>query len=258
MAYTNLKAEIRDRVGLITLNRPSAMNALNAEMLHELAEAIGKYDGDDAVASIVLTGDEKVFCAGRDIAELRAATPVALMKKDQQAADWAQIWRARKPLIGAVAGYANGGGFELALACDFVIAAQSARFGFPEATLGVIPSAGGVQRLTRLVGRAKAMEMLLTGRNMDANEAERSGLVSRVAPADDLVDEALRAAATIAERAPLAVLAAKDAVRAVDETHLTEGVRAEHRLLLALLATEDASEGMDAFIEQRAPQFRGK
>lgn len=258
MAYKTLKVEIREKVGLITLDRPMAMNVVNAELLDELLTALARFDADDAVGAVVITGDAKHFSAGHDIVEMRALTPSALLKVDPQARKWDAFSHTRKPVIAAVAGYAQGGGCELAIACDFIIAAETARFSFPETTLGVIPAAGGVQRLTRLVGRAKAMEMLLSGRIMDAVEAERSGLASRVVPADDLIDEALSAAGRIAERAPMAVLAAKEAVHAVDECGLEEGVRAERRLFQALLSVEDSREGLDAFIEKRAPQFRGR
>lgn len=258
MAQTTITVETKDRVGLIRLNRPSAMNAINAEMAGEIAEALGKFDADDAVAAAVIAGDEKVFSGGHDIPEMRAIEPAGLLRSDPVADHWTAIWRTRKPTIAAVAGYAHGGGCELALACDFILAANTAKFGFPDATLGVIPSTGGAQRLTRLVGRAKAAEMLLTGRNIDASEAERCGLVSRIVPAEDIVDEAVRTAGRIAERAPLAVLAAKQAVRAVDETHLCEGARIERTLWRTLIASEDGREGLDAFIETRTPQFRGK
>ena len=258
MAYETLKVETRERVGIIALDRPDAMNAINAQMLGELRDALAKFDADDAVAAVIVTGDDRVFCAGHDIAELRAATSPDLLKADPLAESWLAIWRSRKPLIAAVAGYAQGGGLELALACDFIIAAEKARFGFPDTKFGIIPPVGGAQRLARLIGRAKATEMLLTGRNIDAAEAERAGLVSQVFPADAMMDEAHKAATRIAERAPLAVLAAKEAVRAVDETLLGEGLRSERRLYHALLSAEDAREGMDAYLEQRAPQFRGK
>ncbi len=258
MATNTLSVETRDRVGLIRLNRPTVMNAVNKEMLREIAETLARFDADDAVGAVVVTGDEKVFSAGHDVPEMRAVKPSALLRADLDADYWSAIWQARKPVVAAVAGYAHGGGCELALACDFILAADNARFGFPDTTLGVIPAAGGAQRLTRLIGRAKATEMLLTGRNIDATEAERCGLVSRVFPADDIVDEAVRVAARIAERAPLAVLAAKEAVRAVDETMLAEGVRAERLLWRANLGAEDSKEGLDAFMETRTPQFRGK
>lgn len=258
MAHNTLSVETRDRVGLIRLSRPTVMNAINREMLRELAETLARFEGDDAVGATVVTGDEKAFSQGHDIPEMRAAAPTAMMREDADEELWDAIWRARKPVIAAVAGYAHGGGCELALACDFIVAADTARFGFPDTTLGVIPAAGGAQRLTRLVGRARATEMLLTGRNIDAVEAERWGLASRVVAADDLVDEAVKLAARIADRAPLAVLAAKEAVRAADETPLNAGVSAERRLWRALLTAEDSKEGLDAFIETRTPQFRGK
>ncbi len=257
MAYTCITVETRDHVGLVTLDRPKALNALNAALMRELGEALAKFDGDDGVRAIVLTGNEKAFAAGADIKEMQGKTFVDVFREDFFEAETASINRIRKPIIAAVAGYALGGGCELAMMCDFILAAPNAKFGQPEINLGVMPGIGGTQRLTRFVGKSKAMEMNLTGRFMDAEEAERAGLVSRIVPADDLIDEAIATAAKIADKAPLAVMAIKESVNRAYETTLAEGVRFERRVFHALFATEDRTEGMEAFVDKRTPQFRG-
>ncbi|MEM9762389.1 MAG: enoyl-CoA hydratase [Pseudomonadota bacterium] len=257
MAYENIIVERKENVALIRLNRPSAMNALNSELMRELGEALTKADADDEVGAIVITGNEKAFAAGADIKEMRPKTFTDAFREDFITAEWETVTRIRKPVIAAVAGYALGGGCELAMMCDFILAADSAKFGQPEINLGVMPGAGGSQRLTRFVGKSKSMDMNLTGRFMDAAEAERSGLVSRLFPADRLVDEAVAVAQKIADKAPLAVMATKEAVNRSYETTLSEGVRFERRMFHALFATEDQGEGMDAFIEKRTPHFKG-
>ncbi len=257
MAYTCIAVETRDHVGLITLDRPKALNALNMTLMRELGQALAKLDADDEVGAIVLTGNEKAFAAGADIKEMQAKSFVDVFREDFFEAETAAINRIRKPIIAAVAGYALGGGCELAMMCDFILAADTAKFGQPEINLGVMPGIGGTQRLTRFVGKSKAMEMNLTGRFMDAEEAERAGLVSRIVPADDLIDEAIATAAKIAEKAPLAVIAIKESVNRAYETTLAEGVRFERRVFHSLFATEDKAEGMEAFVDKRTPQFRG-
>ncbi|MEL6481229.1 MAG: enoyl-CoA hydratase [Pseudomonadota bacterium] len=257
MAYENIIVERKENVALIRLNRPSAMNALNSELMRELGEALTKADADDDVGAIVITGNEKAFAAGADIKEMRPKSFTDAFREDFITAEWETVTRIRKPVIAAVSGYALGGGCELAMMCDFILAADSAKFGQPEINLGVMPGAGGSQRLTRFVGKSKSMDMNLTGRFMDAAEAERSGLVSRLFPADSLVDEAVAVAQKIADKAPLAVMATKEAVNRSYETTLSEGVRFERRMFHALFATEDQGEGMDAFIEKRTPHFKG-
>lgn len=257
MAYKNIVVETQDHVGLIKLDRPKALNALNKTLLDELADAIAKFDADDQIGAIVLTGNEKAFAAGADITEMRPKSFVDVFKENMFAEQMEALDRCRKPIIAAVAGYALGGGCELAMACDFILAADTAKFGQPEINLGVIAGIGGTQRLTRFVGKSKAMEMNLTGRMMDAEEAERSGLVSRIIPADDLVDEAMTVAAKIADKSPIAVMAAKESVDRSYETTLSEGIRFERRIFNALFATEDQKEGMDAFVEKRSAKFKG-
>ncbi|MEL6476016.1 MAG: enoyl-CoA hydratase [Pseudomonadota bacterium] len=258
MAYENIIVETRDHVGLITLNRPKAMNALNSELMKELGEALTKFDADTTIGAIVLTGSEKAFAAGADIKEMQPKSFCDVYGEDFITAHWEVVTRIRKPVIAAVAGYALGGGCELAMMCDFILAADTAKFGQPEINLGVMPGAGGSQRLTRFVGKSKSMEMNLTGRFMDAEEAERSGLVSRIVPADKLVEDAVATAAKIADKGPLAVLATKEAVNRAYETTLAEGVRFERRMFHALFATEDQKEGMSAFTDKRTPKFKGK
>ena len=257
MAYTCITVETRDHVGLITLDRPKALNALNASLMRELGDALKKFDADDDIGAIVLTGNEKAFAAGADIKEMQGKSFVDVFREDFFEAETASINRIRKPIIAAVAGYALGGGCELAMMCDFILAAPTAKFGQPEVNLGVMPGIGGTQRLTRFVGKAKSMEMNLTGRFMEADEAERAGLVSRIVPADDLLDEAIAVAAKIADKAPLAVMAIKESVNRSYETTLAEGVRFERRVFHSLFATEDKAEGMEAFVDKRTPQFRG-
>ncbi|MCL5777678.1 enoyl-CoA hydratase [Limibaculum sp. FT325] len=258
MAYENIIVETRDHVALIRLNRPKALNALNSALMRELGEALARADADEDVGAIVITGSEKAFAAGADIKEMRPKSFVDVYREDFITSEWEAVTRVRKPVIAAVAGYALGGGCELAMMCDFILAADTAKFGQPEINLGVMPGAGGTQRLTRFVGKSTAMEMNLTGRFMDAAEAERKGLVSRIVPADELVDEAIATAAKIADKSPLAVMATKEAVNRAYETTMAEGVRFERRLFHALFATEDQKEGMDAFVEKRTPQFRGQ
>ena len=258
MAYETLIVETRDHVGLIRLNRPDALNALNTHLMTELAEALAKFDADDQIGAIVITGSERAFAAGADIKEMQAKTFVEAFREDFITSSWEAVTRVRKPVIAAVAGYALGGGCELAMMCDFILCAENAKFGQPEINLGVMPGAGGTQRLTRFVGKSKAMEMNLTGRFMDANEAERSGLVSRVVATEKLVDEAVATAAKIAEKSLIAVMATKEAVNRAYETTLAEGVRFERRVFHALFATEDQKEGMEAFVDKRAPQFKDR
>ena len=258
MAYANLIVETRDHVGLIKLNRPEALNALNQALLGELNEALDKFESDDRVRCIVLTGSEKAFAAGADIKEMSEKSAVDMFRLDFFADKQDGFLRHRKPIIAAVSGYALGGGCELAMMCDFILAADTAKFGQPEINLGVMPGMGGTQRLTHAVGKAKSMEMCLTGRFMNAEEAERAGLVSRVIPAAKLLDEALAVAAKIADKSPLAAMATKEAVNRAFETTLAEGVKFERRIFHGLFASEDQSEGMAAFIEKRDPQFRGK
>ncbi|MHC0051949.1 enoyl-CoA hydratase [Actibacterium sp. D379-3] len=258
MAYKTLIVEVEDHVALIRLNRPDALNALNSEMLTELADAVTQAGANDKVRCIVLTGSDKAFAAGVDIKEMSEKSFVDVFASDMITPETEAILRCRKPIIAAVAGYALGGGCELAMICDFIIAADTAKFGQPEINLGVVAGIGGTQRLTRFVGKSKSMEMHLTGRFMDADEAERSGLVSRVVPAKALIEEAMAAAQKIAEKSTLTVMAVKEAVDRSYETTLREGVLFERRLFHALFATEDQKEGMAAFLEKREPQFRDK
>jgi enoyl-CoA hydratase len=257
MAYQNIVVDTRGAVGLVTLNRPQALNALNAALIEELNRALEAFEADEGVRAVVITGSEKAFAAGADIKEMQAKTFVEAYKGDF-IASWERIARCRKPLIAAVAGFALGGGCELAMMCDFIIAADTARFGQPEIKLGVMPGAGGTQRLARFVGKSKAMDLCLTGRMMDAAEAERAGLVSRVVPAADLLPEALKAAETIAGMSLPSVLMVKEAVNRAYETTLAEGVRFERRLFHALFATEDQKEGMAAFVGKRKAEFRNR
>jgi enoyl-CoA hydratase len=252
---TNVLVETREAVGLVTLNRPQALNALNDALMRELAAALESFDRDEAIGAVVITGSEKAFAAGADIKEMQAKTyPDTYTSGFLEG--WDRVARSRKPVIAAVAGFALGGGCELAMMCDLLIAADTAKFGQPEINLGIIPGAGGTQRLTKAVGKAKAMDMVLTGRMIDAVEAERIGLVSRVVPADRLLEEALAVAARIAALSRPAVLMAKEAVLLADETGLAEGLRFERRLFQSLFAGEDQKEGMQAFIEKRKPAFR--
>ncbi len=252
--FETLLTEVRGRVGLVTLNRPKALNALNAAVMRELAQALKMFDEDTSIGAIVLTGSQKAFAAGADIKEMQAVNFVDALVGDFLGG-WEAIASTRKPLIAAVSGYALGGGCELAMMCDFIIASDTAKFGQPEITLGVIPGMGGSQRLTRAVGKAKAMDLILTGRMMDAAESERSGLVARVVTPERLLDEALEAAARIASFSQPALLMAKEAVSRAEEMTLAEGLRFERRLFQALFATEDQKEGMSAFVEKRKAEF---
>ncbi len=258
MAYETVIVEIEDYVALIRLNRPDALNALNSKLLDELGEAIAAADANDKVRCIVLTGSEKAFAAGADIKEMSEKSFVEAFTEDLFGTNTETVLRCRKPIIAAVAGYALGGGCELAMMCDFIIAADTAKFGQPEINLGVVAGIGGTQRLTRFVGKSKSMDMHLTGRFMDAAEAERSGLVSRVVPAAKLIPEAMAAARKITEKSALAAMAVKEAVNRSYETTMREGLLFERRLFHALFATEDQKEGMNAFLEKRQPQFRDR
>ncbi|WP_213980879.1 enoyl-CoA hydratase [Sphingomonas sp. dw_22] len=255
--YETILVEQRGPVTLLTLNRPQALNALNSQVLGEMLDAVTAFDADPGQGCAVLTGSEKAFAAGADIKEMQAQS-FASMYGSNFFSGWDQFTRTRKPIIAAVAGYALGGGCELAMMCDFILAADTAKFGQPEVKLAVTPGMGGSQRLARAVGKAKAMEMCLTGRMMDAVEAERAGLVSRILPAADLVEEAVKTAAQIAGMAPLAVLANKEMVNTAFETVLAQGVAYERRLFHALFGTEDQKEGMTAFVEKRAGVWTGK
>jgi enoyl-CoA hydratase len=255
MTYANVIVETHGAVGLIRLNRPHALNALSAALMADLDAALEAFEADPAIGAIVLTGSEKAFAAGADIKEMQDKT-FAEAFLDDFIAKWERLTRVRKPVVAAVAGFALGGGCEIAMMCDFILAADTAKFGQPEIKLGVIPGAGGTQRLTRAVGKAKAMEMILTGRMMDAEEAERSGLVSRVLPAASLIEEAVKVAGSIAALSRPAVFAAKEAVNRAYETTLAEGVKFERRIFHSLFATEDQKEGMRAFAEKRAAAFK--
>ncbi|MGN6582082.1 MAG: enoyl-CoA hydratase [Rhizobiaceae bacterium] len=257
MSYETVLAETRGKVGLITLNRPKALNALNSQVLADIVSAAQAYDTDPAVGAIVITGSEKAFAAGADIKEMQPKSYIDAYMEDFFAG-WEALTRVRKPVIAAVAGYALGGGCELAMMCDFIIAAENAKFGQPEITLGVMPGMGGSQRLTRFVGKSKAMDMCLTGRMMDAAEAERSGLVSRVVPLENLLGEALKAAEKIAGFSLPAVMMAKEAVNRSYETTLSEGLRFERRVFHSMFALEDQKEGMAAFSEKRLAAFRNR
>jgi enoyl-CoA hydratase len=256
MTYQNILVETRGAVGLITLNRPQALNALCDGLIRELGQALDGFERDAAIGAVVLTGNEKAFAAGADIKEMSNKTFVECYLEDFISNGWEHITTCRKPIIAAVAGFALGGGCEVAMMCDTILAAESAKFGQPEITLAIIPGAGGTQRLTRAVGKAKAMEMVLSGRMIDAVEAERCGLVSRVVANDKLLEEALKLADKIAAQSRPAVLAAKEAVNRAFESTLAEGVRFERRLFHALFSTEDQKEGMAAFVEKRKPQFK--
>jgi len=257
MTYQNIIVETRGSVGLVTLNRPQALNALNEALIAELNEALAGFESDPAIGCTVITGSEKAFAAGADVKEMAEKTYVdAYLGRFLDG--WTQISETRKPVIAAVSGFCLGGGLELAMMCDIIIAAESARFALPEITLGIMPGAGGTQRLPRLIGKAKAMEMILTGRMIDAAEAERAGLVARVVTAEKLLEEALAAAAKIASFSRPIVMMAKESVNRSQETALSEGARFERRLFLSMFATEDQKEGMKAFIEKRKPAFRNR
>jgi enoyl-CoA hydratase len=258
MTYETVILERKGAVGLITLNRPQALNALSAALIRDLGAALDELEADDAIGAVVITGSDKAFAAGADIKEMASRTYMDVYLSDFITKGWERVGTCRKPIVAAVAGYALGGGCEIAMMCDTIIAADTARFGQPEITIGTIPGSGGTQRLTRAVGKAKAMEMCLTGRMMDAAEAERSGLVSRVVPAAELIDEALKVAGKIATLSRPAVLMAKEAVNRAYETTLAEGIRFERRLFHSTFATEDQKEGMAAFIEKRKPAYKNR
>ncbi|UTW11454.1 enoyl-CoA hydratase [Marinobacterium rhizophilum] len=255
MSYSNIRVEVFDGVGLIRLDRPSVLNALNAALMQELGKALQTMEADEAIRAMVITGSDRAFAAGADISEIQSKGFSDLYLEDFVTADWEHVTRCRKPVIAAVAGLALGGGCELAMMCDFIIAADSARFGQPEVKVGTLPGAGGTQRLARAVGKAKAMDLCLTGRLMDAEEAERSGLVARVVPAAALFEEALAAARQIAGYSGMAVRLNKEAVNRAFESSLAEGVQFERRLLYASFASADQKEGMQAFLEKREPRW---
>lgn len=258
MSFENIIVEKREAVGLITLNRPQALNALCNALVAELGQALDDMEADDAIGCVVLTGSEKAFAAGADIKEMQSQSYMDAYLADFITTGWERVTTCRKPVIAAVAGYALGGGCEMAMMCDFILAADTAKFGQPEITIGTIPGAGGTQRLTRAVGKAKSMDMILTGRMMDAEEAERAGLVSRIVPAAGLAEEAMKTAAKIASMSRPSVIMAKEAVNRAFETTLAEGVRFERRLFHSTFATEDQKEGMAAFAEKRKPVFRNR
>lgn len=256
MHYENIIVETQGKVGLVRLNRPKALNALNDQLMDELGHALMSFDGDDNIGCIVITGSEKAFAAGADIGAMASYTYMDVFKGEYITRNWETVRRVRKPVIAAVAGYALGGGCELAMMCDFIIAADTAKFGQPEVKLGTMPGAGGTQRLPRAVSKAKAMDMCLTARMMDATEAERAGLVSRVVAADKLLDETLAAAGTIASMSLPVVMMIKESINRAYESTLAEGVQYERRLFHSTFATEDQKEGMKAFVEKRLPNFR--
>ena len=256
MQYENILVETQGKVGLIRLNRPKALNALNDQLMDELGHALFGFDADENIGCIVITGSEKAFAAGADIGAMATYTYMDAYKGDYITRNWEHIRRVRKPVIAAVAGYALGGGCELAMMCDFIIAADNAKFGQPEVKLGTMPGAGGTQRLPRAVSKSKAMDMCLTARMMDAAEAERAGLVSRVVPADKLLEESLAAAVTIAAMSLPVAMMIKESINRAYETTLAEGVQYERRMFHATFATDDQKEGMKAFIEKRLPIFR--
>ena len=256
MAYEMILVEKKGRVGIITLNRPKALNALCAALVVELGQALDDMESDENIGAIVLTGSDKAFAAGADVKEMAQKTYMQAYAEDFITSGWERVAQCRKPILAAVAGYALGGGCEMAMMCDFILAADTAKFGQPEITLGAMPGAGGTQRLTRLVGKAKAMEMCLTGRMMDAEEAERAGLVSRLVPVADLIDEAVKVADRIAGMSRPVTMMVKESVNRAYETTLAEGVRFERRLFHSIFATEDQKEGMAAFLEKRHPEFK--
>jgi enoyl-CoA hydratase len=258
MDYEFIQTEVKGRVGIVTLNRPKQMNALNAKLMQELGAALYAFDADDAIGCMIVTGSEKAFAAGADIVAMKDWQFIDVYKSNYITRDWEHIRNVRKPVIAAVAGYALGGGNELAMMCDIVIAADNANFGQPEVNLGILPGAGGTQRLPRAVGKAKAMDLCLTGRMMDAQEAERCGLVSRVVPRDKLMEEALAAAEKIASCSMPVAMMIKESVNAAYETPLAEGVRFERRLFHAAFALDDQKEGMAAFVEKRKPAFKNR
>src|SRR5579864_4659294 len=256
--YANIVVERRGPVGIVRLNRPQALNALNAALIAELGAALDDLEGDPAIAAIILTGSEKAFAAGADIREMAEKTYMQAYREDFITSGWERVAQCRKPVVAAVAGFALGGGCEVAMMCDIVIAAENARFGQPEISLGTMPGAGGTQRLARFIGKAKTMDLCLTGRMMDAAEAERAGLVSRIVPADKLLAEAIAVARRIAELSQPIAMMVKESVNRAFETTLAEGVRFERRLFHATFGTEDQKEGMAAFIAKRKPAFRNR
>jgi len=258
MTFETILLDKQEGVGLITFNRPEALNALNGLLLSELGEALLGLDADDDIGAIVVTGSEKAFAAGADIKEMSELTYADVLKEDKFAKINSVFAQVRKPVIAAVSGYALGGGCEIAMACDFIIAAENAKFGQPEIKLGVIPGIGGSQRLTRLIGKSKAMDMMLTGRMMDAKEAERSGLISRIVTTDDLIESVLEIASAIAELSLPSVMLVKESTNRAFETPLAEGLLFERRVFHSLFATEDQKEGMNAFIEKRQPQYKNR
>jgi len=247
-----------EKVGIITLNRPKQLNALNSELMVEMGTALKIFDADPYIGCIILTGNEKAFAAGADIGAMATYSYADVYKNDYITRDWETLRSIRKPIIAAVSGFALGGGCEVAMMCDIIIAADNARFGQPEIKLGIIPGAGGTQRLPRAIGKAKAMDLALTGRMMDAQEAERAGLVSRVVPLDKLMDEALSAALSICDYSQMAVMSAKESINRAFESSLSDGVMFERRMFHALFATEDQKEGMDAFVNKRKPVFKNQ
>jgi enoyl-CoA hydratase len=258
MSYETILLDKNDAVGVVTLNRPEALNAFNNKLMDELTCALKNLEADDDINVIVITGSAKAFAAGADIKEIADKSYMDAYNQDLITANWEEASRCRKPVIAAVAGYALGGGCELAMMCDFIIAGENAKFGQPEVNIGTIPGAGGSQRLTRFIGKSKAMDMILTGRMMDAKEAESCGLVSRVFPTDDLMDEVMKIAGTIARLSRPSIMIAKEAVNRAYETTMSEGIRFERRVFHSLFSTEDQKEGMTAFIEKRKPQFKNK
>ncbi|HUK60965.1 MAG TPA: enoyl-CoA hydratase [Stellaceae bacterium] len=258
MTYENITVETLGNVGLIRLNRPKALNALCDALVREMGAALDAFEKDDAIGAVVITGNERAFAAGADIKEMQSRSFVDVYLSDFVTKGWERVTTCRKPIVAAVAGFALGGGCELAMMCDTIIAGEGAKFGQPEINLGIIPGAGGSQRMARAIGKAKTMDLVLTGRMMDAAEAERSGLVSRIVPDDKLVEEAVKVATQMAAMSRVAVYAAKEAVNRAFETTLAEGVRFERRLFHALFGTEDQREGMAAFVEKRKPAFRNK
>jgi enoyl-CoA hydratase len=256
MAYENILVETKGRVGIIRLNRPKALNALCDALIRELGTALDAFEADTNIGAVVLTGSDKAFAAGADIKEMQSRSYMDVYLSDFITNGWERVSTCRKPIIAAVAGFALGGGCEVAMMCDFIIAADTAKFGQPEINLGTMPGAGGSQRLTRFVGKSKAMDLCLTGRMMDAAEAERCGLVSRVVPAAELVDEALKTAEAIAAKSLPITMIVKESVNRAYETTLTEGIRFERRLFHSTFATEDQKEGMAAFVEKRKPAFK--
>ena len=256
MAYETILVDREGAVGVVTLNRPDSMNALDDVLMDELAAALDCFEADEAIGSIVITGSNKAFAAGADIKEMQSKSYMDVYKQDFITRNWERVTTCRKPVIAAVAGYALGGGCELAMMCDFILAGDNAKFGQPEIQLGIMPGAGGTQRLPRFVGKSKAMEMCLTGRMMDAEEAERCGLVSRIVPVEELRDEAIAVASKIAEFSHPIVMMTKESVNRAFETTLSEGVRFERRLFHSMFATSDQDEGMSAFVEKRKAQFK--